>query len=103
MKEQNQALEKVMSWAREAQGRRTFELSPNVRATVLAAWRRESVGDWNESILSFLRWGVAYSLVIMAISILVSANMGENEEVASHDYSPHVVFHSRLTHEIYGP
>ncbi len=103
MKERNQALEKLMSWARQAQRERAFELSPQVRASVLAAWRRDSANELNEAILRFLRWAVAYSVVIMAISIFFSQQQADNEGLASHDGSPHTAFHSRMSGEIYGP
>ncbi len=103
MKEQEKALEKLMSWAREAQDSKTFDLSSTVRARVLAVWRQDRRKEWNDGILRFLKWAVAYSVVIMTLSILVSTNLKREDEGASHDSSPHVVFHSRMSHEIYGP
>lgn len=103
MKDQKQSFDKMVEWAREAHTSPEFELSSELRERVLKSWRRETASEGGDSILYFLRWAVAYSVVIMAISILFNYDALESSESPKIDGSPQMVFQSRTPSEFYVP
>ena len=105
MKERDRSLERLMSWARTASNKPSFEISPELRLRVLASWRSMSAerGDLNEAVIRFLRWAVAYSVVVMALSILFNYDVFDSPEPVIRGEMPTVYFHSRVPNEIYVP
>ena len=103
MKDQNQSFDKMVEWAREAHTTPEFELSTEFRERVLRSWRREAAAEGGDSILHFLRWAVAYSIAIMAVSILFNYDALQSPDSAVMDGSPQTVFQSRIPSEFYVP
>ncbi len=103
MKNQNQGLNRLFSWAREAQVNEEFELSPVIRGRVLSVWRQDLSRDLNDGVLAFLKWAVAGSVGIMAISILLNHDyLGPTPSLEA-DGSPQTVLHSFPAAELYVP
>jgi len=103
MKDQKQSFDKMVEWAREAHTSPEFELSSELRERVLKSWRRETASEGGDSILYFLRWAVAYSIAIMAISVLFNYDVLQSAESDKIDGSPQTVFQSRTPSEFYLP
>ena len=103
MKKQDQALKRLFGWAREARANEEFELSPLVRRRVLSVWRQDVAGDLNDSVLGFLRWAVAFLIVIMTISVLFNHDYLNARPSLLVDSSPQTIFHSLASFDIYVP
>jgi hypothetical protein len=103
MKDQKQSFDKMVEWARDAHSSPEFKLSSETRERVLRSWRREAASEGGDSVLYFLRWAVAYSIAIMAISVLFNFDVLQSSETVKIDGSPQTVFQSRTPSEFYLP
>lgn len=104
MKKHDDALERVLAWAREARGVQIhFDLSPDLRASTLRLWKRGAANNGEDSLLRFLKWAVAGSVAVMVISILLNFHVFQAVETATMDGSPQKVFQAQTSVTFYVP
>lgn len=104
MKKHDDALERVLVWAREARGVRSrFDLPPDLRASMLRLWKRGAENSKEDSLLRFLKWAVAGSVAVMVISILLNFHAFQSVETATMDGSPQKVFQAQTSVTFYVP
>ena len=106
MKKHDDALERVLAWAREARGVRIhfdFDLPPDLRASTIRLWKRGAKNSGEDSLLRFLKWAVAGSVAVMVISILLNFDAFQAAETATMDGSPQKVFQAQTSVTFYIP
>ena len=107
MKDRNQSLERLVGWAREARALELsgkFELGAQRHKEALTAWRlTDRSVEWNDAVRSLLRWAVAYSTIIMLVSVYYNYSILDAFGAAEIEDSPQKVFQSRVSAKLYVP